>query len=74
MKCVTLFEDEWLHLWVPALALVTKMDTRFEQFRHEFSGHSSLRLLEKMGCEVAGWKVTLQASLSVSVLIFRFTR
>jgi hypothetical protein len=49
------------------------MDTRFEQFRHEFSGHNNLRLLGKMGGEVGGWERTLQASLFVSVPIFRFS-
>jgi hypothetical protein len=44
VKRVALFKDEGLHLWVPALALVSKVDTGFEQFRHEFCGHSNVQL------------------------------
>jgi hypothetical protein len=34
-------ENERLHLRVPPLGLVTKMDTCLEKFRHQFSGHES---------------------------------
>ena len=39
---VALLENEGLHFWVPALGLVTKVDTRLEKFRHQFSGHKML--------------------------------
>ena len=36
---VALLENEGLHLRVPALGLVAKVDAGLEKFRHQFSGH-----------------------------------
>jgi len=34
VNLIALFEDEGLHLWIPALRLVSKMNASFQKFRH----------------------------------------
>ncbi len=44
VNLIFLLKDKWFHLWVPAFGLVTKVDTRFEKFLHQFCGHIWLLL------------------------------
>src|SRR5215472_4507474 len=34
VNLIALFENEWLHLWIPTLRLVSKMNTSFQKFGH----------------------------------------